>query len=131
MYTNVWLQIIQSIHIFIENEKPKLEDLNDHVAVKFAANWKELGRNLNVGEDLLKIIENNYPQDCKECCSRMLSEWLQLTPTATWGMLLEAVDKGLSPPVTHEGQYVYIAALTCELLYIPYGRFYYNISTKQ
>ena len=94
------------MYLRIGSKKPKLKDLNDYVAVKFATNWKQLGRNLNIREDLLKIIEKNYPQDCEECCSMMLSEWLELTPNATWGMLLEVVDKIPSPLENREGMCV-------------------------
>jgi len=63
------------------------------VVVKYAANWKELGKNLNIDEDLLNIIEKDYPHDCENCCSKMLSDWLDLTPEASWQILLDAVDK--------------------------------------
>ena len=96
---------------YVGNEKPKLKDLNNYVAVNFATNWKQLGRNLDIREDILKIIEKNYPQDCEECCSRMLSQWLELTPNATWGMLLEVVDK-IGPLENHEGMCVYVYSIT-------------------
>ena len=63
------------------------------MVVKYAANWKELGKNLNIDEDLLNIIEKDYPHDCENCCSKMLSDWLDLTPEASWQILLDAVDK--------------------------------------
>ena len=78
--------------IHIGNKKPKLKDLYNCVAVKYAASWKEVGRSLNIKENILKIIEKDCPRDCEECCSRMLKEWLDLTPDATWGALLGALD---------------------------------------
>jgi len=71
------------------------------VAVKYATNWKQLGKNLNVQDEILKIIEKDYGPECEECCSRMLNQWIEVTPNATWGMLLEAVDK-------IEGMYIYL-----------------------
>ena len=81
------------VHIYLGNEKPQLKDLYDYVAVHYATNWKRLGRNLNIGENLLQMIEKDYPHNCEECCSQMLNNWLELTPDATWGILVEAVDK--------------------------------------
>ena len=60
--------------------------------IKCAANWKQLGKNLNINEDLLNIIDNDYPH-CEDCCSKMLSDWLDFTPHASWETLLNAVDK--------------------------------------
>ena len=101
VHTKIILRVLA--YTYIGNEKPKLKDLNDYVAVNFATNWKQLGRNLDIREDLLKIIEKNYPQDCEECCSKMLNEWLELTPNATWGIILEVLDKIPSSLENHEG----------------------------
>lgn len=82
------------IHVYIlGNEKPQLKDVNNTVVIKCAANWKQLGINLNVSGDILNIIETNNPNDCESCCSEMLRTWLDSTPNATWGILLDAVDK--------------------------------------
>ena len=62
------------------------------MVIKYAANWKQLGKNLNINEDLLNIIDNDYPH-CEDCCSKMLSDWLDFTPHASWETLLNAVDK--------------------------------------
>ena len=86
------------MYLLIGNEKPKLKDLYDYVAVNYATNWKKLGRNLNIGENILQMIEKDYPQNCEECCSQMLKDWLELTPDAIWGILLEAVDKVQNMP---------------------------------
>ena len=53
----------------------------------------QLGRNLNLNEDLLKITEKDNLHDCKKCCTKMLSTWLDSTPEASWEMLLDAVEK--------------------------------------
>ena len=60
---------------------------------KVATNWKQLGKNLEINENLLAIIETNNPHDCESCCSEMLSEWLDLTPNASWKILNNAIDK--------------------------------------
>ena len=56
-------------------------------------NWKQLGRNLEIDDTLLNIIEKDFPHDCERCCSEMLSEWLDQTPHASWKMLHNAMDK--------------------------------------
>ena len=61
--------------------------------MKYAIHWKKLGRNLEIDHNLLNIIEKNNPLDCERCCSKMLSEWLDLTPNASWEMLSDAMDK--------------------------------------
>jgi len=75
------------------NEKPQFKDLENYVVIKYATIWKQLGKNLNINEDLLNIIEKDNPLSCENCCSKMLSDWLDLTPEASWGMLLDAVEK--------------------------------------
>ena len=98
--------------MYIGNTKPALKDLYDYVAVQYAVNWKQLGRNLNSNENFLKIIEKDHPQSCEDCCNRMLYEWIELTPNATWGTLVEAVDKLQSTLSTFEGMYVLCLAST-------------------
>jgi len=61
--------------------------------IKYATIWKQLGKNLKINENLLNIIEKDNPFSCENCCSKMLSEWLDLIPEASWGMLLDAVKK--------------------------------------
>ena len=61
--------------------------------IKYAVNWKQLGRNLEIDDTLLNIIEKDFPHDCERCCSEMLSEWLDQTPNASWKMLYNAMDK--------------------------------------
>jgi len=75
------------------DEKPQFKDLENYVVIKYATTWKQLGKNLNINEDLLNIIEKDNPLSCENCCSKMLSDWLDLTPEASWGMLFDAVEK--------------------------------------
>ena len=61
--------------------------------MKYAAIWKDLGRNLEIDYNVLNIIEKDCPNNCEECCSKMLREWMDITPNASWEMLYNAVDK--------------------------------------
>ena len=79
--------------MFVGNKRPELKDIEDHVVIKCAPIWKRLGQNLDIDDDLLNIIEKDSPQDCVNCCSKMLHEWLDTNPNASWGILLDAVNK--------------------------------------
>ena len=81
------------MNVFLENERPKLKDINNTVVIKFATNWKQLGRNLKIVDNLLNIIEKNHPHDSETCCSDMLNQWLDLTPNASWKLLNRAIKK--------------------------------------
>ena len=61
--------------------------------MKCATFWKQLGKCLDIDEDLLNIIEKDNPDKCEDGCSRMLSEWLDLNSSATWAMLFDGIDK--------------------------------------
>ena len=83
-------------HIYLNilgDERPQLKDINNYVVIKSAPNWKELGRNLSIDENLLNIIEKDNPNSCENCCSKMLNDWLDETPHASWGILLDAARK--------------------------------------
>ena len=62
--------------------------------IKCAPNWKRLGKNLKITEDLLNIIEKDF-NNCEDCCSKMLSDWLESTPNCSWEILLNAVQETL------------------------------------
>ena len=77
----------------VGDKRPQLRDINNYVITKCAAKWKQLGINLKLDENLLKIIKCNHPNDCESCCSVMLSEWLDINPYASWEMLNNAIDR--------------------------------------
>ena len=79
--------------MFLGNNRPELKDINSYVVTKCATKWKHVGENLNIDEDLLNIIEEDNPNNCENCCSEVLSLWLDLNPNASWNILLDAVDK--------------------------------------
>lgn len=73
------------------------------MVIKCAPNWKRLGKNLKINGDLLNITEKNYDK-CEDCCSEMLSDWLESTPNSSWEILLNAVQETLKQvPDTVEG----------------------------
>ena len=94
-YESVYSQVCMCIicNIFgIGTQQPKLEDLNNRVVPWWAPQWKQLGEQLKVGDHLIRIIEHDHPNDCETCCSKMLTKWLDNTPTASWEDLTTAVN---------------------------------------
>ena len=74
-----------------------MKDVEDHVVTRLATRWRQLGEHLNIDQNSLDILQHNYPNDCEECCSRMLADWLDQNTheNTTWGTLIDAVDKVL------------------------------------
>ena len=70
--------------------KPTLKDLQAIVVPKVAAKWNELGIALLCDSPKLEEIHNDY-QNCRRCCLEMIRYWLEITPSATWGGLLQAL----------------------------------------
>ena len=60
-----------------------------------AIHWRQLGKHLNIDQNSMDILQYNYPNDCKECCSRLLDAWLQenTQKDTTWEILIKAIDK--------------------------------------
>ena len=84
------------VRMYLGSERPEMKDINNYVVLKCAANWKQLGENLNINEDLLNIIEKDNPNCCEDCCSKMLGDWLDSNVNASWKILLDAVSETLS-----------------------------------
>ena len=76
-------------------EKPQLKDIEEHVVIRFATQWRQLGNLLNIDQNSLDILQHDYPNNCKECCSRILDAWLQenTQENTTWEILINAIDK--------------------------------------
>ena len=72
--------------------KPKIEDLQNHVVPKWASKWKQLGKQLNIDEHLMDIIDCDHPNDCETCCNEMFFEWLDCNPFASWEDIITAED---------------------------------------
>jgi len=75
--------------------KANLKDIENLVVVRWAPQWRQLGRQLNIEEHQMNIIEHDHPKNCVECCSRMLSDWLEQNTCkdTTWEVLINAIDK--------------------------------------
>ena len=81
------------------NDCPDDKYLNKYVREKVCAagtnKWRDLGIVL-MGQDAvasLDVIRVDYPNNVKECCSRMFTELRQRTPKASWKQLIEALKE--------------------------------------
>ena len=73
-----------------------MKDIDNHVVGKWASKWKELGGQLNVGEEVIRNIQHDF----ERCCHNMLETWLDQTAhlTCTWKILINALDNVSSEP---------------------------------
>jgi len=71
----------------VEDSEPKLKDLYRHDVMKYAANWMEIGLELELNSYTLSIIEKDHPQQSEDCFKKTLHQWLKSSHTATWNTL--------------------------------------------
>ena len=64
-----------------------MRDLNRYVIKKFAGDWNDIGLELGLKYDTLKIIGQNTPNKVEDCLKDVLDKWLKLNPKATWRIL--------------------------------------------
>ena len=81
------------------NDCPNDQYLNKYVREKVCAagtnKWRDLGIVL-MGQDAafgLDVIKVDCPNNVKECCSRMFTEWRQKDPKASWRILIDALKE--------------------------------------
>ena len=86
--------------VYIGDDVPKLSKLNKYIVPKFSASWEKLGVALALDQYQVAIISKNHahnPHRSEDCCREMLIKWLQINPSATWGVLEDAVTAIMSP----------------------------------
>ena len=65
-----------------------MKDLNRHVIRKYAGDWEDIGMELGLELDVLKIIGRDNPLQSIACLRETLDKWLKLnTDDATWNTL--------------------------------------------
>ena len=77
----------------IDSSKPLLKDLCNIVVPKVANKWYGLGIQLFNQPQLPRLdeIRTIYSNDHRGGCVEMLKCWLDITPGATWGNLIDAL----------------------------------------
>ena len=70
-----------------------MKDLYDHVVMKVADKWRDLGVQLlrSDQERLLHIIEVDHPRDSTGCCKCLFEKWLETNADDTWNVLIKAL----------------------------------------
>ena len=81
------LYFVQFIISLVENHTPTMKDLHRYFIKKHAADWKDIGLELELKLDILKAIRQNNTHKVEDCLEDVLDRWLKLTPSATWGTL--------------------------------------------
>ena len=65
-----------------------MKDLNRYVTRKYSPSWEDIGIELELDLDVLKVIARNYPQQSDICLRETLDKWLKLnTDNAIWKTL--------------------------------------------
>ena len=65
-----------------------MRDLNRYIAKKYASDWEDIGIELGLKLDVLKIIAKDNPLQSIACLRETLDKWLELnTVDATWKTL--------------------------------------------
>ncbi|XP_065904422.1 protein NLRC5-like [Dysidea avara] len=84
----------QSIESFRSqiHTKPALKDLCNTVTLEYGAHWKEIGTLLTLRRGILDMIEKDH-QKTEDRCNDMWREWLDYDTTASWGKILEVIEK--------------------------------------
>ena len=80
------------MYTYIGYKRPELRDVCKYVIPEYAHNWRSLGELLHFKPAKLEIIFSDCRNDCKKCCRRLLSSWLEKDPNASWDRLLSAID---------------------------------------
>ena len=60
--------------------------------IDITTRWHDLGLELVNSNNILKVIEVNYPSDVNTCCLLMFQRWLERTPDASWSQLVTALN---------------------------------------
>ena len=93
---------VKCLWYYAGKEKPNIKDINNYVVPRWAPKWKQLGIQLDIDKHRMDVIEKDLPVDCKDCCIRMFSEWLDINTAACWEHIIIAVDN-----LSSDGMYVY------------------------
>ena len=86
--------------MFLGNYSPELRDLYRYIATQQAAQWEWLGLELGLNDVQINTISMNHRGDVEACCRSMLSKWLQIDPSASWGKLDDAIRRMTLPSTT-------------------------------
>ena len=84
--------ITSTFILFLVKSKPTPKDLQRCVTPQYATSWREIGIQLDLTNEALSIIQEDYPL-AKRRCNEMLMKWLEVDTNASWQKLLDAIDE--------------------------------------
>jgi len=70
-----------------------MKDLNRYVIRKYANDWKDIGIELGLDLNVLKIIEKDNPLQSVDCLRETLDKWLNLN---TYGATCKTLEVALT-----------------------------------
>ena len=70
----------------------RLKEIQNELNEIAAAEWYQLGIQLEIPVATLRTIEHDHPRDAQRCMTEILNWWLQNTPECSWEKLTEAVE---------------------------------------
>ena len=65
-----------------------MKELANNVIPRVCFKWRDLGLQLNIDYWVLDEIQANCPGNVRECCTRMLAQWLSLDAGTSWSTLV-------------------------------------------
>ena len=97
LYVNLCQEFI---YIAVGRPNVNMKDLGRIKVIKQIASacnkrkciWRHLGFELALNRSDLDIIQCNHGTCVVSCCTKMLEEWLQRQPNASWEELMEALQ---------------------------------------
>ena len=93
MYISTELSAVFSGLIGRHDCRPTVKEFNELIRDKVAEDWQDLGIQLEIAPEQLRIIKNNYPQNIKMCCTKMFENWIENDYTANWDKLIKALER--------------------------------------
>ena len=69
-----------------------LKEILNELSEVAAAQWYQLGIQLEIPAATLSTIESDHPRDAQRCMIEVLNTWLQIVPGCSWAKLTEAVE---------------------------------------
>ena len=79
------------MHLYVHLGKPTIKLLIRELQCK-AADWENLGIQLDINDGELQLIKSNNVGDNGSCLREMLRQWLKQTTATSWNAIIEVVE---------------------------------------
>ena len=85
--SHVVFSMTYTLLCYTEDKRPTMKELNRYVMRENANKWEDIGKELGLALDKLKITAKDNPLDIRKCFLTTLDQWLKENPGATWRTL--------------------------------------------